>query len=199
MTNLRRSEITYPIISGVVDQPEAPTNLRGGNGADLVARYNRLIDAIAPKILIDFSSADSDLGVTLSEYHFLILPVPYSLYAANPNNTRSEVLYSAATANFDNSQAIEPVTFAGLNSIFTIGLLAGGGYGGGSPLDDSYWEALEIEGRASFIDLPTVYNYNSDLTWNNLVGIMPLETSLKIKLRPSLNKPTVNQLVDCSF
>ena len=123
----------------------------------------------------------------------MMLPVPFATYLANPNTTTWEMLAQESTFNFDVSQVQEPLTFGGLNTVFTLGLLAGGGYGGGSPLDDSYLEAVEIEGRASFIDLPIVRT--NDETWNNLVGIFPLEPNLKIKLRPTSTKPTVNQVI----
>jgi hypothetical protein len=198
MVNLRDSAITYPIYPGINDQPEKPTELKGGNGADQVQRYNNLIDAIAPRILLDFSTAETDLGVTPNEYQLLMLTVPYGIYLADPVNTDWTVLGGRQFANFDENQIQEPVNFGGLQSIFTVSLVTGGGYGGGNPLDDMGLEAMEIEGRASFIDLPTVYHFDSGETWNNLVGIFPLEPSLKIKLRPSLGKPTTNQLINAS-
>ncbi|MFB6277729.1 MAG: hypothetical protein ABEI32_16455, partial [Halothece sp.] len=62
MVNVRHPNITYPIYPGINDQPEEPTELKGGNGADQVQRYNNLINAIAPRILLDFSTAETDLG-----------------------------------------------------------------------------------------------------------------------------------------
>ena len=196
MVNLRDSTIVYPIYPGINDQPEEPTELKGGNGADQVARYNNLISAIAPRILLDFSTTDSDLGVLLTDYVLMMLPVPFGSYLADPVNTDWAVLEKQSTFNFDTTQVQEPVHFGGLQSVFTVGLLAGGGYGGGSPLDDSYLEVMEIEGRASLIDLPAVSS--SWGSWNNLVGVFPMEPNLKIKLRPSNTKPTVNQTINAS-
>jgi len=198
MVNVRHPDITYPIYPGINDQPEEPTSLKGGNGADQVARYNNLIKAIAPRILLDLSTTDSDLGVSFTDYVLMMLPVPFGTYQADPLNTTWTVLEERAKANFDESQVQEPVNLSGLNTVFTVALRAGGGYGGGSPLDDTYLEAMEIEGHGSFIDLPSVYETNSGDTWNNLVGIFPLEPSLKIKLRPSNTKPTVNQTINAS-
>jgi len=198
MTNLRRSDILYPVYPDINDQPEPPTQFQGGNGADFIQRFNNLVSAIAPRLQLDFSSTETDLGITFSEYVLMMLPVPFATYLANPSTTNWEILAQESTSNFNVSQVQEPVHFAGLTQVFTVGLLAGGGYGGGSPLDDSYLEAMEIEGRASFIDLPIVYDFESGRTWNNLVGIFPLEPNLKIKLRPSSTQPTVNQLINAS-
>jgi len=191
--NIRSESILYPIFPGVNDQPIQPSENSPGNGADFVVRYNNLIDAIAPRLLLDFSTTETDLGISFGDYVLMMLPVPYATYFANPNSINWEILVEKSTFNFNISEVQEPLTFGGLNTVFTVGLLAGGGYGGNSPLDDSYIEALEIEGSASFIDLPTVKT--SDKTWNNLVGIIPLETNLKIKLRPTSTKPTVNQVI----
>jgi len=190
MSNVRSENILYPIFPGVNDQPIQPSENSPGNGADFIARYNNLVNAIAPRLLLDFSTTETDLGISLGDYFLMMLPVPYATYFANPNSINWEILVKKSP--FD-SEVQEPLTFGGLNTVFTLGLLAGGGYGGSSPLDDSYIEALEIEGSASFIDLPTVKT--SDKTWNNLVGIIPLETNLKIKLRPTSAKPTVNQVI----
>jgi len=196
MTNLRRADLLYPVYPEINDQPEPPTQFKGGNGADFIQRFNNLVSAIAPRLQLDFSSTETDLGITFSEYVLMMLPVPFAAYLANPSNTSWEVLAQESTSNFNVSQVQEPVHFAGLTQVFTVGLLAGGGYGGGSPLDDSYLEAMEIEGHASFIDLPTVRT--NDETWNNLVGIFPLEPNLKLQLRPSHTKPAVNQQINVS-
>jgi len=198
MVNLKDPTITYPVYPGINDQPEEPTELKGGNGADQVQRYNNLISAIAPRLLLDFSTTDNDLGISFVDYSLMMLPVPFGTYLADPVNTGWIVLQNRKKANFDESQVVEPVNFGGLQSIFTVALTAGGGYSGGNPVDDIGLEATEIEGRASFVDLPTVYNFDNGQTWNNLVGIFPLEPNLKIKLRPSSGKPTTNQLINAS-
>lgn len=187
-------EIFYPVFPGINDQPQAPTSKVAGNGADFIERYNKLVDAIAPSIQLDFSTTETDLAITLSHYFLLMLPVPFATYLANPNTVAWEILADEDPWNFNESELQEPVKFVGLNTVFTVGLFAGGGYGGGNPLDDSYLEVVQMEGRASFIDLPTVLATNNE-TWNNLVGIYPMEPNVKITLRPTNTKPEMNQLI----
>jgi len=190
MTNLRRSDIFYPIYPDINDQPEPPTSLKGGNGADFIQRFNNLISAIAPRIILDFSNAEADLGTTVSEFELLMLPVPFSVYQSDP----AGIEWSYLLGGLDPAGIISYDQSTGFLNVFTVGLTVGGAYGGGSPLDSSYWEATECTGKAALIDLPQVSSRGT--TWNHLIGVLPLEPNLKIKLRPTHTKPAMNQLIN---
>lgn len=190
MPNLKSNDILYPIFPNINDQPQAPTSEQEGNGADLVQRYNNLINAIAPRIKIRFFE---NLGENLVDYYFLALPVPLSLYLQSPSTIEWDVL---DTGRFSVG-TIEPVEFGGLNFVFTLALTAGDPYGSTNPLDSSYLEINGIDGMASFVDLPTVTVQTgySAMTWNNLVGVLPLEPNLKIEIEPSTVKPDLNTVI----
>ena len=194
------TNILYPIFENINDNPEPPNALKPGNGADLIERYNNLVRAIAPRIELDLSNAETDLGVKPDDVAFLMLPVPFGAYLADPNNTSWAFGWDREDLSFaDLSDVVVTRTnFNSLVNVFTFAFTGGGGYGGGSPIDNVYLDAMEATGNAAFIDLPTVYDDNSGNTWNNLVGVVPMDSSLKIKLRPTLTKPATGEPVNTS-
>ena len=196
---MKLRDIHYPVFSGINDSPQAPNEQQGGNGADFIKRFNDLVRAIAPVIKLDLSNVESDLGETsLDNVNFLFLPVPFSYYDHNKETTPWAITRSETDLTFGSTDELIIDEFNGLNNVFTFVFSAGGGYGGTNPLDDVGFEVLEIEGKASFVDLPKVYDPFSGSTWNNLVGIYPFDPSLKIKLRPSTVKPTTGELIGAS-
>lgn len=190
MLNLRSDTIRYPIFPNINDQPTAPTSERGGNGADFIERYNALIDVIAPRVKLNFNQ---NMEESLQEFYFLALPVPLSLYLQSP----SSIQWEAVEVDDFNTGIWEPIEFGGLNFVFTVAFTAGDPYGSVNPLDDSYLDINSIDGMASFVDLPavTVQTGYSTMTWNNLVGVLPLEPNLKIEIKPSTVKPDVNKII----
>ena len=197
---MKLRDIHYPVFPGINDSPQAPNEQQGGNGADFIKRFNDLVTAIAPVIKLDLSNAESDLGIKPDDVAFLMLPVPFGAYLADPNNTSWAFGWDREDLSFADLSdfVLSRTNFNSLVNVFTFAFTGGGGYGGGSPIDNVYLDTIEATGNAAFIDLPTVYDDNSGNTWNNLVGVVPMDSSLKIKLRPTLTKPATGEPVNVS-
>lgn len=193
MSNVRSENILYPIFSGVNDQPIQPSENSPGNGADFIARYNNLVNAIAPQLQLDFTQG---IGITIDSFSVLVPSVPFPIYANNP----SQISWEVVTNIIDPSGIVDvPLPFSGFNSVFAVTLFASDAYGSNTPVDDLFWYPIGVDGLASFVDLPSVFTsidaYGSSYGWNNTVGIYPIQPNLKIRLQPTFSKPTVNQVI----